>query len=394
MSKCGTIVLLLVAWPIAPLSCSALAQTTSQQLYVSPIGSDTNPGTMQAPFRTISRAALFAVPGTIVHVAPGVYEGGLRTAASGTAAAPIYYRSDKKWGAKLVPPARSNSEMAWDNRGDHVVIDGFEIDGGAVRSGKPWADGIYTAGSHDIITHNLVHDIGRAIPCTSHGGAGIGTDHYDYGIEDNVTGNIVHDIGPKDCAFFHGIYVSTTGNVENNIVYNSASVGIHLWHDAANVKIINNTVAHNRIGILVGSGDNYHTQEPDDHTKVVNNIVVENRSAGIIEDGSTGTHNVYLANLVWKNGGSDYRLQNGLKASKSASGDPRFRKDGEDFHLNLGSPAIDAGSPMDAPAVDIDGDPRPQGGGYDIGAYESRPTSTPGPGSVSLRRKSGAEARH
>jgi hypothetical protein len=41
-----------------------------------------------------------------------------------------------------------------------------------------------------------------------------------------------------------------------------------------------------------------------------------------------------------------------------------------DYHLMDGSPAIDAGTPHSAPAFDIDGDARPQGDGYDIGADE------------------------
>jgi len=41
-----------------------------------------------------------------------------------------------------------------------------------------------------------------------------------------------------------------------------------------------------------------------------------------------------------------------------------------DYHLVEGSPAIDAGSSMAAPADDFDGVLRPQGAGYDIGAYE------------------------
>ncbi len=41
-----------------------------------------------------------------------------------------------------------------------------------------------------------------------------------------------------------------------------------------------------------------------------------------------------------------------------------------DIHLRLGSIAIDAGTTSNAPQVDYDGLSRPQGGGYDIGAYE------------------------
>jgi hypothetical protein len=40
------------------------------------------------------------------------------------------------------------------------------------------------------------------------------------------------------------------------------------------------------------------------------------------------------------------------------------------YHLQCGSPAIDAGAPLPCVTGDLDGDPRPQGGGYDIGADE------------------------
>jgi parallel beta helix pectate lyase-like protein len=41
-------------------------------------------------------------------------------------------------------------------------------------------------------------------------------------------------------------------------------------------------------------------------------------------------------------------------------------------HLKSGSPAIDTGSAEEAPKKDADGKPRPQGKGYDVGAYEFR----------------------
>lgn len=40
------------------------------------------------------------------------------------------------------------------------------------------------------------------------------------------------------------------------------------------------------------------------------------------------------------------------------------------FHLQDGSPCIDAGTPIEAPPKDMDGDPRPQGANVDVGADE------------------------
>ena len=42
-----------------------------------------------------------------------------------------------------------------------------------------------------------------------------------------------------------------------------------------------------------------------------------------------------------------------------------------DFHLMLGSPAVDAGLTLSIVPTAFDGVVRPLGGGYDIGAFES-----------------------
>lgn len=44
-----------------------------------------------------------------------------------------------------------------------------------------------------------------------------------------------------------------------------------------------------------------------------------------------------------------------------------------DLHLNAGCLAIDKGTAQGAPTQDYDGNPRPYGAGYDVGAYEWRP---------------------
>ena len=345
-------------------------------LYVSPNGSDSNPGTRAEPFRTLARAAQAATPGTTVHVAPGIYSGGVRTNASGTLEARIVFQSTERWGARIVPPLDARQSAAWDNRGNYVDIIGFEIDGTQYQSGMKWLSGIYNGGSHNGVHDNRVHHIGTDVPCESKGGAGIGVDSYYKGRDAVVTNNHVHDIGPPGCRYMHGIYVSTTASVRNNIIYRVSGAGIHLWHDANRVTVRGNTVAASGTGIVVGGGDFYHSKGPNDHTHVSNNIVYDNGN-GILEQGAIGRHNSFRNNLVYQNAGDDWKLSPGRRHTGSISAPPKFvdySADGTpDFRLRPGSPAIGQGLPAE---------PAPPGSGNagaralrkaDIGALPAAP---------------------
>jgi hypothetical protein len=51
-------------------------------------------------------------------------------------------------------------------------------------------------------------------------------------------------------------------------------------------------------------------------------------------------------------------------------GDPQFTDPKNDnFHPRSSSPSVDAGEAIEV-RTDLDGNPRPQGAGYDIGPYE------------------------
>ena len=81
---------------------------------------------------------------------------------------------------------------------------------------------------------------------------------------------------------------------------------------------------------------------------VRNNIVVGNRDPNL--------HNESKTTVV------DHNM---------VEGNPRFRDaKANDFHLQPASPAIDAGVTIAEVQSDHDGIARPQGKGYDLGAYE------------------------
>ena len=356
------------------VTAAATTPATSINYYVATTGSDSAAGTKAAPFKTIAKAATKATQaGTTVWVAPGTYAGGFKTTASGTASARIYYVSTTKWGAKIVPPSSSANDVAWDNRGDYVSIVGFDVDGSQAGAGTAWLHGIYTGGSYGMIQENHVHHIANAAVCTSAGGSAIGVDSYYKGVFDDVVANTVNDIGPSACKYIQGIYVSTSGTVKNNLVYRVGEAAIHLWHDATNVIITNNTVAKSHYGIIVGGGDFYFTTAGDNNTIVANNIVYDN-GIGISEQGTTGAANKYTNNLVYNNG-TAISLQGGKTATGTVSADPLFvgysaTAATPDFHLSSSSPAIARGTANNAPATDIDGKARNSTVGVDIGAYQ------------------------
>jgi hypothetical protein len=112
--------------------------------------------------------------------------------------------------------------------------------------------------------------------------------------------------------------------------------------------------------------------------RVLNNIVVNNGSYGIVQGEQTGSDNQYLNNIVYGNVDDDWFIDGSWSIPPTnIAADPQFvnyQSDGTgNYHLEPGSPAIDSGTSVEAPSDDFDGGPRPQGMGWDIGPYEWRP---------------------
>ena len=187
------------------LASTTIVPTTRFHLYVSPSGSDANPGTRELPLKTIARADYRASPGAIIHVAPGTYHvnaprlgaSGITTTRSGTATARISFISDVRGAARIIV---SGPGIAWHAKGNYVDIRGFDISG----TGR---HGILAYGANMTITRNFVHDLTVSGGCNGSGGSGIDT--YGPGGNTVITGNIVRNIGFRLiglCNTVQGIY--------------------------------------------------------------------------------------------------------------------------------------------------------------------------------------------
>ncbi|MGI5224607.1 choice-of-anchor Q domain-containing protein [Actinoallomurus sp. CA-142502] len=351
---------------------------SGDQYYVATDGDDkTGDGSQAHPWATIQHAAeqvKVASGGATVHVADGTYKDAVENKTSGHAGGHLTFVADHRWKAKIAP---TSSAIPFENRGDYVRIEGFDV----TSAGGAWS-GILTWGAHNIVQGNHVHDIRTEIgsgDCTgSPGGDGIGDDGSS---SDNAfVGNQVDHIGPypRECQYIHGIYPSGANDIiQDNVTYNSSGSGIRFNHNATGATITNNlSFANADHGIFISGG----VDATADKFVISNNIVLDNAMFGInVRSDANGANNEFHDNLLWGNKKGTYGKDSSEEftppnSSGTLSEDPKlvdYRDDGTgDYHLTASSPCVDAGTDSGAPDADYDGVSRPQGHADDIGPYE------------------------
>jgi pectate disaccharide-lyase len=387
------------AFVVAALSLTPLLQASSvgNTYYVSPAGSDTNPCSQADPCATPDHAFSLASSGDIVQVAVGTYDYGSSAAQfmnSGTAGNYITVTCATRGACRIQNAVTGNRTVVYLG-GSYITFDGFEVTNTSAAGNNL---GVYVTASFVNITHNTIHHI--ETDCGPKGGGGIqiaGSGSSDSGIHNiTIDANRIYDInyrnGSPSCPVrtvqSDGILVETAGTenrVTNNIVYHtSGGWGIlvgnskHAFNKVTSV-IANNTVFSTAMGgIIIMSGNG---------TTISNNIVLNTGQlsgrCGITAPPRLAV--TYLSNDLWNNGGGNYCPEWGTSDQRVHSDDiavdpalgttfVNWQVDGSgDYHERAGSPTIDKGSSIGAPpATDFDGNPRPHGAGYDIGAYESQ----------------------
>jgi hypothetical protein len=135
---------------------------------------------------------------------------------------------------------------------------------------------------------------------------------------------------------------------------------------------VNNTTYHNvNTPEETGRGELNLNSAAD--VNVLNNIFVSAKGQNPVNVEKNATNSVYLNFNLYFNGENKIASGNG---PNDLYGDPLFLNPDApnralaDFHVAARSPAVDSGSDQLARRVDFDGHSRPQGGGYDRGAFD------------------------
>lgn len=219
---------------------------------------------------------------------------------------------------------------------------GVEID----RNGQNHLNhGAYLCPSNGLVKGNHFHHnsgYGLHLYDSAHDGCATGT---------RVEGNTHHDNctsggGCGEMTINHGQQIV----VANNLVYNAGGAsgpknGIEVsWGTLRDVQVLHNTVYTAQGGVVIS--------DKSQDTVVRNNLLY--RTSGVTDRGT------------------------GTTQQANSTSDPLYVNAAQgDYHLQAGSPALDAGVAVAGVTTDKDGVTRPQGSAPDIGAYERVVTPVP-----------------
>ena len=345
------------------------AKTTSCQLYVSPMGSDTNAGTLSAPWRTVQHAFNYAQPGERICLRGGSYPMSRSTGYS----------------QSLTRSGTSTSRITFTNYpGEVAIIEGStRVDAAFVTfQGSPAAaPGLIFSGpgatNMDLVdimhSHDVTFDHVEIRRGAYHAGL------YQYGgYNIRVTGCYIHDNGrPSYINTDQGIYwdaTAGTGNlIANNVIAHNVAMGVQLYPAPAGVVVEENTIVDNgNYGIVV-----YGSLH-----KIVNNILSNNGNSAINPQMRIDLLAAGLtidSNLFWNDAWSlrGYINPIGLPVVNAPVGNPLFADPvHRNYHLKAGSPAAGAGNALYTQPTDKDGIVRhlPP----DLGAYTLTSPTTAG----------------
>ena len=423
---------LLMVVPLGAVFCLG-NEANATTYYVATNGNDSNPGTNSQPFRTINEGVQALSAGDTLYVKSGTYAESIRSTQvpipNGTSwNNPITIAAHPGHTVTIRPLANNAFFWILDGQSKYLQIKGFIVDGAnTALHGFKFEGGTKYVRVRDCEVKNAKHSGILVTNGNSTSASRINTHHEflnlkvhhngssngDHGFYIETSHNLVassafyHNKG-NGGKFFHGHLSGAANNniARNNTFYDNSVAGLwscglllssgngnQAYNNVAygnfagfciqsrvsNARLYNNVAYNNDVyGIYVGNIGNGTTSG----SRVENNTAYQNGTYGIfVGEGATSTS--VKNNIAWSNS-NNLSLINTTSSHNSTSNPVFVNAANKDFHLHTSSPVIDGGISISGINIDYDGNPRPKGAKFDIGAYEFQGSNTSG-GSSSVR---------
>jgi hypothetical protein len=354
-----------------------------------------------ADLATIANAA---APGDVICLRAGNYAGFTLTR-GGTASAPLVIKAHpgEERQARLTHESSTTGYGIRIENADYVILEALWID--KVNQGIYIRDSNYVQAWNNLVTEvgqecmrfklsdfgafvgNTIRGCGRKAGANGEGiyvgsGESPGDDTHGVLVRGNDISDTTHEgIELKgftyDCIVEHNVVHDLTVADGGAIHVGTTEAGA----DNESGHIVRGNIVFNTKTTTVysdGNGINFHRGG-----MVYNNVLYDNQHFGIRIDDKKGLkgvvkvfHNTMLGNGSGALGifdGAAPDVRNNLGPTTvdnlAASADLFVQASAGDFHLKPGSAAIDKGSDVGV-STDLEGTARPQGAGFDYGAYE------------------------
>jgi Protein of unknown function (DUF1565) len=362
----------------------------SKTLYVAATGSDSNAGTLVAPFKTLSKAFAAATDGTIIDVRAGVYGPQSVSNARFSPSNPVTVQSYPGETATFVGASTFTNAVTLTND------QGIRIRKITIAAPSNCNLKIVTS-QHIEVDQIVSKNAGRSPTSTTYGYQGILVagypvtgGAYTYSDDIQIWNSRIFDDGATTAAQHdHGIYMCSAGGytageagcrsfvIANNVIYSQETGhGIQLGDDARGGFIVNNTIdntyrgtSYSGCGIVVWGG-------LTSNDLIVNNIFSNSAANAVCASlGKNAIGNVVRNNLSfnnttscdWCRKGIDYDPVYGsytgfTVGTNVPDANPLYvDRANSNFHLQAGSPARGKADPAYTPPRDADGNARSSG---------------------------------
>ncbi len=320
----------LLAVALTLLAPSAQA-SAGCDVFASPTGSDSGPGSYQQPFRTVQEVVNSLRAGQTGCLESGTYNGDVRIGRGGGLGAPMTLTAAPGQAATVV------GRLAIMGGANYVNVSGLSLNGtNAARLPSPTVLSAHVTFSYDDITND-------------HTGICfvIGNSSWGRAVDTLLTHDRIHDCGELTPAdnYQHGVYIAaaTGTTIEWSLIYANAARGIQLYPDAQYTTVDHNIIDDNGEGIIV-SGENGSASS---HSNVYDNVLSNATSRHDVESywpagNPVGVGNSIHDNCLW--GGRRGTIDTsggGMSASENLDMNPQFANaSAHDYEMSSNSPCL------------------------------------------------------